>query len=365
MNQTSETGIRVFIVEDEALIVMELRVRLQELGYTVCGTAVEADIAFTSIIDLKPDVVLMDVNIAGEQSGTELAQRLQAHIKVPVVFLTAYTNDEILSQASTANAYGYLTKPFQEKQLYTAIETAVAKFKTAKTVEGEKDYLEQRAHNRREALTETLDKLDKAHKTRNRILAAASHEIRTPLNAILGSAQVFATKGPSPEESLLLLWIDRNSRMILDMTHNIAEEKPTLISVPVALQNADLQEILAKVISLLGACSPMNRFTLKADDDTPFFVQTDSHWLPQVLVDVVSEMIEDADKGTPVEFQLDADNLALSILFDAGKLNHETEAAFSHEWTALLSRMNCTAGVSDSVDGTLRIHFQFATPEGA
>jgi len=83
---------RVFVVEDEALIAMELVDRLQELGYVVCGRALRGDQALERIPAAEPDLILMDINLGPGPSGIEVAERLRASSDVPVLFLTAYSD---------------------------------------------------------------------------------------------------------------------------------------------------------------------------------------------------------------------------------------------------------------------------------
>ncbi len=117
---------RIFVVEDEALIVMEISARLTALGYSVCGRAASAPAAIAKIPAEKPDLVLMDVNLDGPMDGTEAAKRLRELIDVPVVFLTAYSDDSVIQRATDASPFGYLVKPFEERELHATIQSALS-----------------------------------------------------------------------------------------------------------------------------------------------------------------------------------------------------------------------------------------------
>ncbi|HYL92706.1 MAG TPA: response regulator [Alphaproteobacteria bacterium] len=118
---------RVFIVEDEALISMELQDRLAAMGYSPCGQAVRAEAAFDRIVAAKPDVVIMDINLSGDIDGVEIAHRVRQHADIPVLFLTAYSDPELVERATATGSYGYLIKPFDERELRANIEFALFK----------------------------------------------------------------------------------------------------------------------------------------------------------------------------------------------------------------------------------------------
>ena len=127
-------GIRVFVVDDEALIALDLRERLIALGYEVCGTAVSGEAAVQRIAELQPDIVLMDIKLAGSTDGIEAAQQLREYCDVPVVFLTAYSDSQLIDRATKANCYGYLLKPLKEGQLHATLKLALARFRARRSL---------------------------------------------------------------------------------------------------------------------------------------------------------------------------------------------------------------------------------------
>jgi len=132
---------RILIVEDEAVVALDLKMRLLRMGYAITGTAAYG----TQAIDLAaadpPDLILMDINIKGKINGIETALRIIEQRSVPVVFLTAHSDQDTLSQAKAANPYGYLVKPFDEKSLQTTIEMAVYKHRMERQLQREKQKL--------------------------------------------------------------------------------------------------------------------------------------------------------------------------------------------------------------------------------
>ena len=115
---------RILIVEDEAIVAMDLRLHLQALGYEPVGTAGNAAEAYALAERANPDLALMDVSLEDGEDGIEAAGRLQA-LGVPVVFLTAYADEATLERAKRSRPYGYLVKPFEERALHSTIEMAL------------------------------------------------------------------------------------------------------------------------------------------------------------------------------------------------------------------------------------------------
>ncbi|MDH4164483.1 MAG: PAS domain S-box protein [Nitrospirota bacterium] len=117
----------IYIVENEALIVMELKDRLERFGHEVCGTAASGEEALAAIEQCRPDVVLMDIRLAGALDGIETASLLRERSDAPVVYLTAYSDESVLERAAITGPFGYLVKPVIERELVAAIEVALYK----------------------------------------------------------------------------------------------------------------------------------------------------------------------------------------------------------------------------------------------
>ena len=113
--------INVLIVEDEALIARQLKKRLEKLGYTVSGVVGTTELAIQSLHANPASLVLMDIVIKGDSDGIDAATRIQNEFKLPIIFLTAYADENTLQRAELARAYGYLIKPVQERELNAMI----------------------------------------------------------------------------------------------------------------------------------------------------------------------------------------------------------------------------------------------------
>jgi PAS domain S-box-containing protein len=124
----------IFIVEDEAIVANDLTETLQSLGYTVIGAAKSGDSALEKIAERLPDLVLMDIHIVGTMDGIEAAGKIHSLHNIPVIFLTAHADAQILDRAKKTEPYGYVIKPFDERGLQSTIEMALYKFRADERV---------------------------------------------------------------------------------------------------------------------------------------------------------------------------------------------------------------------------------------
>jgi CheY-like chemotaxis protein len=116
---------KVFLIEDDDLIAWTTQWRLQKLGYTLSGRAANGQDALAKITANPPDVVLIDVNIAGAMDGISVAEHLNGNTRIPFIFITALSDDPTLSRAKATKPSGFLVKPFEDRNLRAAIEMAV------------------------------------------------------------------------------------------------------------------------------------------------------------------------------------------------------------------------------------------------
>ena len=127
--------IRVLIVEDEAVVAMDIRSQLEKLGYQVVGTASTAGQGIEKAQASGPDLVLMDIQLAGVRDGIDAAGLIRKELKTPVVFLTAFADSATLARAKDVSPYGYIVKPFDEQDLQTAIEIALSRSQVERSLE--------------------------------------------------------------------------------------------------------------------------------------------------------------------------------------------------------------------------------------
>jgi len=119
------TGERILIVEDEGIVADEIKSRLINLGYGVTGIAMTGEEAVILAFDSYPDLILMDIMLKGDVDGIGAANRIRDRMDVPIVYLTAYGDDETLQRAKISEPFGYILKPFKERDLHSTIEISL------------------------------------------------------------------------------------------------------------------------------------------------------------------------------------------------------------------------------------------------
>ena len=120
-----EPAIKILIVEDELITATAIAEVLEEWGYKVVGIAPSGGEALEKAFSLKPDLILMDIRLRGPIDGVQVARRIQTRLNVPMIYLTAHSDEETLKRALFTHPYGYIIKPIQEQELHATIVRAL------------------------------------------------------------------------------------------------------------------------------------------------------------------------------------------------------------------------------------------------
>lgn len=119
---------KILIVEDEYITFKMISIFLEKVGYEIAGWSKKAEQALNVLKEKEVDCVILDINIKGDKNGIWLGEYIKKnHKSIPFLYLTAYMNEDVLLKALNTNPYGYLTKPFQKTELFSAIEIALFK----------------------------------------------------------------------------------------------------------------------------------------------------------------------------------------------------------------------------------------------
>ncbi len=133
------TALRVLIVEDEVIIASDLAYTLNSMGYSVTGAVRSGEAALESVAKNPPDLVMMDINIDGKLDGIETADEIHKTRDIPVIYLTAYADKLLLERAKITGPYGYLIKPYDERELQSVVEMAWYKHSLNKKIRESED----------------------------------------------------------------------------------------------------------------------------------------------------------------------------------------------------------------------------------
>jgi len=131
----------ILVIEDEAIVSKDIQQSLKKLGYNIVGSAATGEKAVILAEETIPDLVLMDIMLKGEMSGIDAAEKIKEKLNIPVIYLTAYADENTLAKAKVTEPYGYIIKPFKEIDLHTSIEMALYKHAKERDVIKERDFL--------------------------------------------------------------------------------------------------------------------------------------------------------------------------------------------------------------------------------
>ena len=133
---------KILIVEDERVVAADIQRSLQNFGYVVPAIVATGKDAIKKAEEYKPDLVLMDIVLEGEIDGLEAADQIRSRFNIPAIYLTAYSDEKKLERAKITEAFGYILKPFEDRELYITIEMALYKHRIEKKLKESKAYTE-------------------------------------------------------------------------------------------------------------------------------------------------------------------------------------------------------------------------------
>ncbi|MBP9689998.1 MAG: response regulator [Bacteroidia bacterium] len=140
---------KILIVEDEAIIALDIELNLKQLGYEVCGICSDYSSAIQKVKSEKPNLVILDINLNNSKSGIEIANYIRLNHNIPYIFLTAFNDNKTFNEALSSSPYGYINKPFQHEDLRNVVAIAIEKWNNNNDIDFE-------------TVLNLLDKMDEA-----------------------------------------------------------------------------------------------------------------------------------------------------------------------------------------------------------
>ena len=272
----------ILIVEDENIVALDMKMRLESLGYRVMGVVDSGAAALEFLSTSTPDLVLMDIKLKGNVDGIETARLARERLDVPIIFVTAFTDEQTLDRAKLASPYGYIVKPFHERELRIAIELALYKFQYELSMRRSKELAEE------------------ANRVKGEFLANVSHELKTPLNSVIGFTELSLDKSVDDEQRDYLTTVLRSARSLVTLIDSILDfsrlENGKLSPV---FAPFPLDSLLGECVDLLavGACSKGLEVSYRRDPVLPDTIVSDRGRLRQVLMNLVDNAVKFTDKG--------------------------------------------------------------------
>ena len=144
-------SVKILVIEDEYVLAVGLKEELKQFGYNVVSIIDSGEEAIQQIQELSPDIIILDIMLSGEIDGIDSAQKIQSNYDIPIIYLTAYANDDILERAKNTKPFGYLVKPVKREELHATIEMALYKHREDKKIRELNDLLQKELSERKQA----------------------------------------------------------------------------------------------------------------------------------------------------------------------------------------------------------------------
>jgi len=285
--------IRVLVVEDEPIVAEDIANRLERMGYEVVDVVESGEAAIATAATTTPDLALMDIVLEGEMDGIQAAEHLRKNYGIPIVYLTANADETTLQRAKATIPFGYILKPFKEKELKVTIEIAISRHQA--------DLEVQHALQKVQALSVPQDPLQEveASSSHSQYLVMAVHELRTPLSIVKVSASLLRERGDhmaAPERNRNLAYIENAVSSMNDLLEDVLMfSKFNHTCATLAPEPIDIKEFCESLITALSwslGDQYIVNFSAKGDCR---YIEAD----PKLLWHLINNLLSNAVKYSP------------------------------------------------------------------
>ncbi|PPT07163.1 Two-component sensor histidine kinase [Geitlerinema sp. FC II] len=291
---------KILIVEDELIAAHNLAEDVESLGYRVVGIFKTAEEAIDRVRCDPPDLVLMDIKLKGDLTGIEAAELLQK-TGIPIIFLTAFSDNTTLDRVLETGAYGYLTKPAKIEDIKTTIAIAIKKQIEAQEIEG------------------LLQEQTQVNQLKSIFLSTVAHDLRIPLTQILGSLEIIQYYDRKLDEAKKAKHFGRIKNAI-DSMRNQLEELLTVNRaesgrLPFNPQPTDVFALSNEAIdNFQQSTDGRNPIYLTSEGDCSS-VAVDTTLIEHILSNLISNAIKYSPPNNPIEINLNShsDRLVVTV----------------------------------------------------
>jgi signal transduction histidine kinase len=287
-------AINILIVEDELLIAKNLSHKLETLGYQIVGIVSCGADAIQRAGEMKPDLILMDIVIKGDMDGIETAVIINQKFDIPIIYTTAYADDETLQRAENTGPYGYLLKPFKQREVHATIKIALSKHKEAVKMQKLIALAAAKSENR------------------SRVFSMAYHDLNTPLTTIQLSAEMLEDSELQSGSGAINKNVVRIKKAVSNMS-GLLEDILMLSKAEHGKVSLNLNPINATdfCTSILEELQPLvtekHLITFRTHTD-PVHAYLDTKLLHHLLTNLLSNAIKYSPNGGNVSLELSCEN---------------------------------------------------------
>jgi len=268
---TSSQPKKILIVEDEAITALYLKELLLIKGYDIVSIESSGKEAVEKARELQPDLVLMDIFLPGGMNGIEASRLIYTRYKIPIIFLTSYSQDSLVELATQTEPFGYLVKPYNEVELYANIEIALLKHRSA-------TYLQE------------------LNATRDKFFSVIAHDLRNPLAALFQTTDILKERFQNfshQEVGFFLEEINRTTQTLYKLTDNLLEwARLQSNQVEFRPKKVKLLELVEYVFNIVKSSANHKRISLRNAVVASHKVWADVDMLVSILNNLLSNAIK-------------------------------------------------------------------------
>ena len=290
----AEKVIKILIVEDELLIAKNLSQKLEKLGYEIADIVSCGADAIERAGEMKPDLILMDIVIKGDIDGIATAAIIHEKLDIPIIYTTAYADDETLQRAENTGSYGYLLKPFKERELHATIKIALSKHQEAVTMQ------------------KLIALAAAKSESRSRFISMAYHDLNTPLTTIQLSAEMLEDSDFQRMPGTTNKNVDRIKKAVSNMSE-LLEDILMLSKAEAGKLSRDLNQVNVTdfCTSILEELQPIvtdKHLVTFRTQKQPVHANLDAKLLHHLLTNLLSNAIKYSPNGGNVSLELSCEN---------------------------------------------------------
>lgn len=324
--------LKILIVEDDSVSALLLQRALEKNAHHIIGIADTGEKAIEILEESMADIVMMDINLAGELDGIKTTEIINERYDIPVVYLSASSDAETLNKVVGTNPSAYVIKPFNIRELNMVIELAIFKDRKEKELQKLNNELEEKVKQRtaelyeaNKELTKALEKEREINELKSRIVLNVSHGFKTPLTSILSSAQllqIYAEKDHPFKQKITkhAFKIENSVRALNNLLTSVlffgkSDENKLEFKPKKIFSAAFVKEVLDTVKAGIE-----NDVVIKSEiGDLPKTITSDPELLYQVLENLLSNAVKYSRDGKQVDFKLTfEDNKLHATISDKG-----------------------------------------------
>lgn len=306
---------RIMVVEDENIVAQDIQSTLEGLGYDVTCVVSTGEDAIKMASEVNPDLILMDIMLKGNIDGVDAAEQIRNRFSLPVVYLTAYTDENTLKRAKITEPYAYILKPFEPRELHVNIEMAIYKHKMEEKVRRHNEELEELVKKRTkkiQQLEKQRSEIEKLAAT-GRIAAIIAHEINNPIAGIKNSALL--VKDAVPKDHKYYKYVEKIEKEVDRVSEIIRRTFDMYKPLHENPHKFDVVEVIRDVMAMLEENGNGNEVALGLDTcNTSIIVVMSENLLRQVLHNIIQNAIHVSPKGGEVKIAISKVNDLLTIM---------------------------------------------------